>query len=139
AEAGDNRRHQRKFARRQQRARPGKGWERREVGRTFGHASCSPNTQKSNRRRGGATLSGSTWGLSPYSALAAELNFGNEGRLECGRIAQVQQGLAATRSPGIRPKSKAANRPSDNVPETPSIPLLRYLFQRRPWRLLHQR
>jgi hypothetical protein len=37
----------------------------------------------------GATLRCETWGLSPYSALAAELNFGNEGRNECGRIAQV--------------------------------------------------
>ena len=38
AEARDDGRHQRKFARRQKRARLPIGRERREVGRTFGHA-----------------------------------------------------------------------------------------------------
>src|ERR1700761_7844469 len=83
---------------------------------------------ESNRRRGGATPSGGRWGLSPYSALAAELNFGNEGLLECGTITQVRQRLAAPRSPGIRPRSKAANGPSRGVPKTASIPLLHCLF-----------
>src|SRR4029077_9999785 len=100
AEARRNRRHQRKLARRQQqRARLPPGREGREGGRTFGHAGFSKYPEL-NPRRAGATLRESRWGLSPYNALAAELNFGNEGDPECGTITQARQRLAATRSPG---------------------------------------
>jgi len=34
-----------------------------------------------------------TWGSSPYSALAAELNFCNEGLNQCGSLSQGRQRL----------------------------------------------
>jgi hypothetical protein len=37
---------------------------------------------------GASTLQRLRWGLSPYSALAMELNFGNKGLKQCGSLSQ---------------------------------------------------
>src|SRR5450755_596858 len=48
--------------------------------------------------RGASTFRVQTWGLSPYGALAAELNFCNEGRIDCDSLSQRPQGVNRARS-----------------------------------------
>jgi hypothetical protein len=46
----------------------------------------------------GQHLVRSTWGFPPYGALAAELNFGNEGENGCGGLSQGEIGIIAGRN-----------------------------------------
>ena len=43
---------------------------------------------------GASTLQVQRWGFPPYGALAAELNFCNEGVSECGSLSQGENGLS---------------------------------------------